>query len=532
MSTTSKMIKGYSYVSLDNLAFYILGFAYWLLTAWFLTPNQLGLVTFAISTVGFGQLFSDLRLGLILRRYIAEFSTLGEENKIRVCFRFILKIRLAVATIFCIFFIVLADYIAIFFQNPGYALALRVAAFSILFGAFTDIVMSVFEGLQEFKKELFFTIFRRSALILFFVLFVIVSGFGAVGALLGYSLAPLIVGIIFLFLIFQKFEKEPEPNKVELDMKRILSYSKWMIVSSITFYLYSNVNFLILTYFFDLITVSYYKVAAATLDNIIGYINVSGRVLEPLQTSFFVTNKKNDNFWKLQKTCFESTKYAFFSALPIIAFTFLLADSVISLLYPPAYSSSVIFLIILSFGYVGRSVTIGMRSTFAAIERPDWIAKYYGLMALINTVIALGLIPFFQEIAVAIAFSLGSCIGVLYCILKIKSFLKTPFPSMPVFKYVIASILFFIICYGVLRVFYLFSIINFILIIIIFVLGIVIYIPLVIFLGGINYEDLDRLKLFTERIPFLKKPFILFYDFSCVLIGFKEKILAKYEGKF
>ena len=93
MAATSKMIKGYSYVSLDNLAFYILGFAYWLLTAWFLTPDQLGLVAFAISTVGFGQVFSDLRLGLILRRYIAEFRALGEENQIRACFKFLTSKR-------------------------------------------------------------------------------------------------------------------------------------------------------------------------------------------------------------------------------------------------------------------------------------------------------------------------------------------------------------------------------------------------------------------------------------------------------
>lgn len=527
MAATSKMIKGYSYVSLDNLAFYILGFAYWLLTAWFLTPDQLGLVAFAISTVGFGQVFSDLRLGLILRRYIAEFSALGEENKIRACFKFILKIRFAIATIFCVFFILLADYIAIFFQNPGYALALRIAALSILFGAFTDIVMSVLEGLQEFKKEVFFTIFRRSALILFFILFVIISGLGAIGALLGFSLAPLIVGILFLFLIFRKFEKKGESDKVKLDYSRILKYSKWMVISSITFYLYMNINFLILTYFFDLSTVSYYKIATATLDSILGYVNVSGRVLEPMQTSFFVANKKNASFGKLGKTYFESTKYAFLASLPIIAFTFLLADSVISLLYPPAYSSAVIFLIILSFGYVGRAVTIGMRSTFAAIERPDWIAKYYGLMTLINTVIALGLIPFFQEIAVAIAFSLGSCVGVLYSISKTKSFLKTPFPSSSIFKYLLASILFFVVCYGVLRSLSSFLTINFILIIVIFTLGIVLYIPSVIFLGGIQNEDLNRLKIFIEKLPLLKKPFMFFYNFACVLIRFKEKTLTK-----
>ncbi|MFX1521700.1 MAG: oligosaccharide flippase family protein [Promethearchaeota archaeon] len=527
MSTTSKMIKGYSYVSLDNFAFYILGFAYWLLTAWFLTPDQLGLVTFAISTVGFGQLFSDLRLGLILRRYIAEFSTLGEENKIRACFRFVLKIRFVIATVFCIFFIILADYIAIFFQNPGYAFALRVAALSILFGAFTDIVMSMLEGLQEFKKELFFTIFRRSALIFFFVLFVIIGGLGAIGALLGFSLAPLIIGILFLFLILRKFEKNAGSGNIELDLGRILEYSKWMVVSSITFYLYLNINFLILTYFFDLSTVSYYKVAATTLDNILGYINVSGRVLEPMQTSFFVANK-NANFRKLEKTYFESTKYAFFSAIPIIFFTFLLADSVISLLYPSIYSSAVIFLIILSFGYVARSVTISMRSTFAAIERPDWIAKYYGLMALVNTITALFLIPFFQEIAVAIAFSLGSCVGVLYSILKTKSFLKTPFPSIPVFKYVLASIFFYIVCYGALRLFSSFLIYNFIIILVIFILGFILYIPTVIFLGGIKHEDLDRLKIFIEKLPLLKKPFMLFYNFACVLIEVKERILTKF----
>ena len=270
-----------------------------------------------------------MRLGLILRRYIAEFSTLGQENQIRACFRFVLKLRFIIASIFCVFFILLADYIALFFQNPGYAFALRVAALSILFGAFTDIVMSVLEGLQEFKKELFFTIFRRSALILFFIIFVIIGGLGAIGALLGFSLAPLIIGVLFLVLIFRKFEKRTETDEVELDLRRILEYSKWMVISSITFYIYMNINFLILTYFFDLSTVSYYKVAAATLDNVLGYINVSGRVLEPIQTSFFVTNKNTRFLSKLEKTYLESTKYAFLAALPIIAFTFLLAESVI-----------------------------------------------------------------------------------------------------------------------------------------------------------------------------------------------------------
>ncbi len=169
-----------------------------------------------------------------------------------------------------------------------------------------------------------------------------------------------------------------------------------------------------------------------------------------------------------------------------------------------------------------------MRSTFAAIERPDWIAKYYGLMTLVNTIIALFLIPFFQEIAVAIAFSLGSCVGVVYSILKIKSFLKTPFPSIPVFKYILASIFFYLVCFSALRLFSSFLIVNFITIIVIFTLGIVLYIPAVIFLGGINREDLERFKIFTEKLPLLKKPFMFFYNFACVLIRFKEKILTKH----
>jgi peptidoglycan biosynthesis protein MviN/MurJ (putative lipid II flippase) len=169
-----------------------------------------------------------------------------------------------------------------------------------------------------------------------------------------------------------------------------------------------------------------------------------------------------------------------------------------------------------------------MRSTFAAIERPDWTAKYYGFMALVNMVTALFLIPFFQEIAVAIAFSLGSCVGVLYCILKTKSFLKTPFPSIPVFKYVLASIFFYIVCCGVLSLLSSFLIFNFIIIIVIFTLGIVLYIPTVIVLGGIKHEDLDRLKIFIEKLLLLKKPFMLFYNFACVLIEIKERILTKF----
>lgn len=279
-------------------------------------PELFGVYSLTLTIVLSLFLISDLGLGNTLARYLAE--SIGEKDKkqARSRFWFILKYKTFLALIVALFLFFGAGLIASFFGKPELILPLKIGSIYLFFSSFHQLATNVFLSFQKVGySTILEVIFQVTRIALLFVVFSFFKSIEGIFVVLALSVVPALIFSARIFI--KKYPFLLKGKKENVKRRRMLKFSGFLALSSITIMIFSNIDKLVLGYFLDLEFIGFYAAIFTVVGGILGVVGV---------TSIFIpvfTQLKGTKLEKAFKKSFHYLSLAVFPATIGLAFVIL-----------------------------------------------------------------------------------------------------------------------------------------------------------------------------------------------------------------
>ena len=454
----------------------------------FILPGDYGLYVVALVPMGTLTLFLDWGISSALIRHIAKYRVTNEgveQRKVIISGLIFLAITGLFLTVISL--LLVSFFATTVYQKPASAILMTLASVTILSGAITLGVASVFTGFEKMKLNSYLVVISavvQTVLGPSLVFF----GYGAMGAIIGYTMASVLQAVIALiFLYFFVFKKLPAAkiNRSEIiqTLKLLLNYGFPLGIGSIVGNLGGPVFSFLMAHYVNEVMIGNYKIAG-------NFLVLLGFITTPISTVLFPAFSKLDPQKELNllKTVFASSvKYTVLLLVPATLAMIVLATPLIGTLYGTKYSFAPPFLALMAVFYL-LSLT-GLRSLsglLSATGETRLLMKMSVLSLVIGIPTAFIMVPALGIIGIIIGLQVAALpstfIG-LYHIWK-RYGLRADFGSSA--KILLASAL----ATGTVYVFLIFvSAAYLVLLVIGFILFLVVYLISVPLVGAINQSD-------------------------------------------
>ncbi len=317
-----------------------------------LGPANYGLYTIALAAPNLIAAFRDWGITTALVKYSAQYNSENDVAKIRSVFVSALVFEIILGLSLSILSFALSGFLATTLNRPSITSLIQIASFFILANALVTVATSAFTGMETMHLNSIMLIIQslvKTGVIVALVLL----GFGALGAVTGFTISVLVAGITGVVLTWTIYKSLPKPviSKLEImtSTKTLLKYGFPVSIGSIL------AGFL--TQFY-----TYIMAIFVTNNAIIGNYNVAQNFVVlitffaiPVTTMMFPAfsklNPKKDN--ELLKNVFQySVKYAAIVVVPVTAMIIALAQPAIGTIFQNKYSEAPLFLALLSITYL------------------------------------------------------------------------------------------------------------------------------------------------------------------------------------
>ncbi|MBN2884737.1 oligosaccharide flippase family protein [Patescibacteria group bacterium] len=302
-----EIINNFFWRSLQIFGKQGVNFVIFLICAKLLNIYDFGVYNYILTVIFFLALFGDFGISTSVSKYVAEYSVSKKEKVNFVLFNVILIIA---------FFSVLVGVLIILFGKYFFGNNFIYIIYSLpllLFFPLTSVLDGYYRGLNNFKK--LSLVYLISSLFLVVVAFFITKKFGLLGAILSQNIYYIILSIV-LFASIKKI-------KISLNREIIKEISRYAALSgiiSVSYFLYSRFDILILEKFNLVKEIGYYEminkvILLATLPFLI-----LANVVAPIISNHFVKNNWTKIYTKFKKYF----AYSFFasSLTAVIIFIF------------------------------------------------------------------------------------------------------------------------------------------------------------------------------------------------------------------
>jgi len=310
-----------------------------------MAPAEYGLYSIALVPSMTLSLFRDWGIGKAMAKYIAYYKAIGKDEKIHDIIAAGLIFRVIIGLVLSLLSLFLASFIATtIFNRPDTTFLISIASIAILSESVLTATQSNFTGFERMELTSF-TLICESIIKSIAGPLLVLVGYGALGAVLGYTLSFLISGIMGIVLLYFLLFKNLKKTSFHLaDMSKILKtmlrYGVPLSISSIIVsFLYQFYAFLMVFYCND-VMIGNYQIAV----NFSMFITF---FTYPIATVLFPAFSKLDPKRELQllRTVFSSAvKYAALFLVPATMVTLVLSESMIGTVYGQKWVQAPLFL--------------------------------------------------------------------------------------------------------------------------------------------------------------------------------------------
>jgi stage V sporulation protein B len=313
-----------------------------------------GLYGIVLTAPNLLAVFRDWGINSAMIRYTARFRSEDRLSEIRnilvsgIVFELILGVLLSAVCF------ISSSYLATdVFQRPEIASLIQIASIGILASGVVTAATSVFTGIEKMELNSVMLICQsivRTGLMISLV----ILGFGTSGAVLGYTLAIVIAGLIGLILVLYQYRQLPKYNHISLEMrayiKMMLYYGAPLSASEIISGFKTQYYAFLLPIFYitDNSAIGNYGIASTFVVLITFFATPITTMLFP---AFSKLNFQTDT-QALKNVYQYSVKYASLIVVPVAALVMSLAEPAISTLFGETYSSAPLFLALLAVTYI------------------------------------------------------------------------------------------------------------------------------------------------------------------------------------
>jgi len=203
-----------------------------------LTPDEYGLVAFAMISPTLIGLFRDWGVNSAMIKYVAQYRSENKISKVRNVIASGLLFELVLGVLLSLVSFLLAGFLATnVFDRPERKSLIEIASLTILAGSFLTASQSTFIGFERMEFHSL-TLICQSCLKCFLAPFLVLLGYSSLGAVLGQTAATVIagvIGILIFYLIFLRNIHGRENDELDFSetLKGMLRYGLPVSVSVI-----------------------------------------------------------------------------------------------------------------------------------------------------------------------------------------------------------------------------------------------------------------------------------------------------------
>lgn len=298
-------IHNFGWRAIQVLAKQGINFLIFLLCAKFLSPYNFGLYNYILTIVFFLVMFGDFGISSATSKYIAEYGESNQRETKKIIFNSILIISL-LGTFITILSIILGK---IFLKDLHIYLLYTLPL--LFLAPVSSLYDGVYRGLKKFKELAIINLIIGIFSVIFIYLFI--HKLDLIGALISQSL------YYFLLVLTLSFKHGSIATIYDSSLlKKIVSYSSLIGLSTFGFYLYTRFDILILGHFNFVEEINSFQLIAKITVLLALAFTILGQVIAPYTTAL-VTRKEN------KKILNKFIKYSFLG--------FLLASSLTIVIY-------------------------------------------------------------------------------------------------------------------------------------------------------------------------------------------------------
>jgi O-antigen/teichoic acid export membrane protein len=310
-----------------------------------------GIVLIAPNLIG---VFRDWGINSAMIRYTAQFRSEDRESEVRnivvsgIIFDIILGIALSAVSF------ALSGYLAVtVFHRPEITSLMQIASLSILAGGLINAATAAFTGIEKMELNSVMLILQ-SVIKTVIMIVLVILGFGTSGAVLGYTIAMIIAGLVGVALVWTQYRNLPKLNNVKLEIqaytKSMLSYGVPLSLSTIISGFQGQFYAFLLPIFYltDNTAIGNYGIASTFVVLIAFFATPITTMLFP---AFSKLNPQKDK--ETLRYVFQfSIKYASLLVVPVTALVMCLAEPAVSTLFGETYSTAPLFLALFAISYL------------------------------------------------------------------------------------------------------------------------------------------------------------------------------------
>lgn len=318
-----------------------------------LGADNYGLYSIALTAPILIALFRDWGINFAMIRYTAQSNAENKTAKIRSIFVSGLLFEIALGIALSLLGFLLSNFLAInILKRPVIAPLIQIASFTVLTSALVSTATAAFTGIEKMHLNSIMVV-SQSIIKTAVIIALVLIGLGTYGAVIGFTVASLLSGLIGILLVFTIYKHLPHTNGSKLEIvnniKTMLKYglplSLGLIIAG---FLVQYYNFLLYIYVSDNALIGNYAIAQ-------NFVVLITFFATPVTTMMFPAFSKLDHQKDQEtlKNVFQtSVKYASLLVIPVTALIIALAQPAISTLLGNKYSEAPLFLALLAFTYL------------------------------------------------------------------------------------------------------------------------------------------------------------------------------------
>jgi O-antigen/teichoic acid export membrane protein len=312
-----------------------------------------GLYGIALITPNLIGIFRDWGINSAMVRCTAQYRSEDRASEVRsiLVSGIIFEIALGIALSAVSF--ALSGYIATnIFHRPEITSLIQIGSITILAGGFINAATAAFTGIEKMELNSIMLV-CQSTIKTIIMIALIILGLSTSGAVIGYSVAMIIAGLIGLALVWTQYKNLPKLNNVKLEIK---AYIKTMLAYGTPLSLSTIISGFLSQYYVFLLPIFYitnnsaignYGIASTFVVLIAFFSTPIGTMLFP---AFSKLNPQKDK--EILLNVYQSSvKYASLFVVPAAALVMCLAEPAVSTLFGKTYSTAPLFLALLAIIY-------------------------------------------------------------------------------------------------------------------------------------------------------------------------------------
>ena len=422
-------------------------------------------------------------------RYLPRFDDVSRRRGVLVsAYQIVVPLSLLVGLLVILFAKTIALHV---FHDPDLTTILRIFAVTIPFLAFVRLTVGSIRGMKEaFPRVLIQNLAVPIARIILIVCAVI-AGLGSVGVAAAYAgayVAATILSIVYLARRTPLLE-----NTKAITMRRdLLSFSAPLMITATMFMILSNFDTLMIGTFASTGDVGIYNVAYPLSNLLTIALTAFAFIFMPTISELHSNNKTGE----MKRTYEVVSKWILLATLPLFLILVSYPSFVIQNTFGPEYTSGALTLSVLAVGFFAHTIAGPSGDMLTAVGEQRLVMYDNILVAGVNVVLNLILIPRYSYLGAAIATTMSYFLmNTLYLVFVYREVGIHPFRNEFIYPAVVAGIVWGCIYEGT-QIFSNFSLTTFFMSQVLFLL---LYVIVILRFGGVESEEKSLIKSFENR---------------------------------